>query len=54
MNSFLDEDEKKCLEYEIPAGRMASPEEAAEFIYHIATAPDYLNAQIISFNGGWY
>lgn len=54
MNSFLNQEEKMNLEYEIPAGRMATPSEAAEFIYQIATAPDYLNAQIISFNGGWY
>lgn len=54
MNDFLSEEEKEDLCMEIPIGRMATPEEAAEFIYHIFKAPAYLTAQVIPFNGGWY
>lgn len=54
MNSFLSYDEKKVLEEEIPFGRMATPEEAASFVYQLAHSEPYLTGQIISFNGGWF
>lgn len=54
MNSFLSDDEKKVLEEEIPFGRMATPEEAASFVYQLAHSEPYLTGQIISFNGGWF
>ncbi len=54
MNSeLLDEDALQELEEEIPAGRLATADEAGEFIYHIATAGSYLTGQIIPFTGGW-
>ncbi|MDE5781430.1 MAG: SDR family NAD(P)-dependent oxidoreductase [Lachnospiraceae bacterium] len=54
MNSFLSDNEKKVLEEEIPFGRMATPQEAASFVYQLAHSEPYLTGQIISFNGGWY
>ncbi|MBD5137493.1 MAG: SDR family oxidoreductase [Lachnospiraceae bacterium] len=54
MNSFLSDDEKKVLEEEIPFGRMATPQEAASFVYQLAHSEPYLTGQIISFNGGWF
>lgn len=53
MNSFLDVDEKAELENEIPTGRMATPEEAARFIYTIFDSGSYLTGQVISFDGAW-
>lgn len=53
MNSHLSLTEKSALCDEIPAGRMGTPDEAAEFIYRIAFSSDYLNGQVISFDGGW-
>ena len=54
MNSeLLDGDALHELEEEIPAGRLATADEAGEFIYHIATAGSYLTGQIIPFTGGW-
>jgi len=53
MNAFLTPAEKEALLEEIPAGRMGTPEEAADFIFTIAEAGPYLTGQIIGFNGGW-
>ena len=53
MNSFLSEDEKAALIDEIPAGRMGTPEEAAETALMLANAPAYLTGQIIGLDGGW-
>ena len=54
MNSeLLDEDALHELEEEIPAGRLATADEAGDFLYHIATAGSYLTGQIIPFTGGW-
>lgn len=53
MNRCFDEDERKELAEEIPAGRFASPDEVADMAYSIVTAPSYLTGQIITFDGGW-
>lgn len=53
MNAFLDEEEKKTLMEEIPAGRLGTPEEIAQMVYHLACAPEYLTGQIIRMDGGW-
>ncbi len=53
MNSHLSPAEKAAFEEEIPAGRMGTPKEAAEFIYHAATAPAYMTGQIICFDGAF-
>lgn len=53
MNSQLDEEERTQLAEEIPAGRFASPEEAAEMILDIVNSPAYMTGQIIGFDGGY-
>ena len=53
MNGHLSPDERQMLEDEIPAGRMATPQEAAEFICRIAGCGNYLNGQVITFDGAW-
>lgn len=53
MNSQLDADERRSLEYEIPAGRFATPEEAAQMILNVAEAPEYMTGQVIGCDGGY-
>lgn len=53
MNQVLSSDEQKALEEEIPYGRMASPEEVAEFAANIINSPTYLTGQVLRFDGGW-
>lgn len=54
MNSCFSEDEIKQLTDEIPAGRMASVSEAAEFVFEIAVnTGSYFTGQVIAFDGGW-
>ena len=53
MNAWLTEEERSSLEDEIPYGRMATVEEAADFLLFLSKAPLYLTAQVIPFDGGW-
>lgn len=54
MLNHLDSEEKTGLEREIPAGRLAQPEEIASLVYFIALPESgYITGQIISPNGGW-
>lgn len=53
MNSHLDAPERNALTDEIPAGRFATPQEAAEMIWQTANAPGYMTGQIIGFDGGY-
>lgn len=53
MNRCFTEEERLALEEEIPAGRMGTPEEVAQLTLSIALAPEYLNAQILTIDGGW-
>lgn len=53
MNSQLDADERAALEYEIPFGRMATVDEAADFVKNIITSPMYYTGDVIKFDGGW-
>ena len=53
MNAWLTEAERSSLEEEIPYGRMATVEEAADFLLLLSKAPLYLTAQVIPFDGGW-
>lgn len=53
MNGQLDEDERAALTDEIPAGRFASPDEAAQMIWDSVHAPDYMTGQVIGFDGGF-
>ncbi len=53
MNRFLSAEERAMLVDEIPAGRLATPEEAAQFISSVTECGTYLTGQIISMDGGW-
>ncbi|WP_379151511.1 elongation factor P 5-aminopentanone reductase [Paenibacillus sp. sgz5001063] len=54
MLSNLQEDEVRMLKEEIPAGRLASPEEISSLVYFLALPESgYITGQIISPNGGW-
>lgn len=54
MLNHLDQDELKMLEEEIPAGRLAQPDEISSLVYFLALPESgYINGQIISPNGGW-
>ena len=54
MNKFLSMEERELLIQEIPAGRLASPLEAAQFISALAECGTYLTGQILGVDGGWY
>ena len=53
MNSQLDKDERDALAYDIPIGRFAAPEEAADFLYGLTCLPAYMTGQVIGFDGGY-
>lgn len=53
MNQFLSMEEREHLIQEIPAGYIASSEEAAQFISSLTDCGTYLTGQVISFDGGW-
>lgn len=54
MNREFSEEDVEMIREEIPADYIADPKEAAQMIYHTATAPEYMTGQIITFSGGWY
>lgn len=51
--AHLTDEELTELEDTIPIGRMASPDEVAEFIRQLSQTPTYLTGQIIPFDGGY-
>lgn len=53
MNKHLDEAERDMLCEEIPYGRMATPEEAADCIINLLNMPPYFTGEIIKFDGAW-
>lgn len=53
MNQHLSEEERALLVEEIPMGRFASSQEAAQAIYLLSEAPSYLTGQIICMDGGY-
>lgn len=54
MLDHLDRDELASLQEEIPAGRLARPDEISSLIYFLALPESgYINGQVISPNGGW-
>lgn len=53
MNNHLDEEEKAMLCDEIPYGKMASPEEAADFISKLLEMPEYFTGEVVKFDGAW-
>lgn len=53
MNKAFSPEEKQAIIDEIPAGKIATPDEVANMAELILKAPDYLTGQIITFDGGW-
>lgn len=53
MNHCFSKEELMELEQSIPYGRMAEPEEVAQFASHLLASPNYLTGQVIRFDGGW-
>ena len=53
MNSHLSEAELEQLKEEIPYGRLASTEEAADCIRNLLNMPEYYTGDILKFDGGW-
>lgn len=53
MNRCFTEAERRDLIDRIPAGRMGTPDEVAELVYALCTAPGYLTGQVITLDGGW-
>ncbi len=54
MLGNLDASEVSALQEEIPAGRLAQPDEIASLVYFLALPESsYITGQIISPNGGW-
>ena len=53
MNAHLDENETAEIREQIPAGYIASPEEAAQGILRLLEMPEYFNGEVVRFDGGW-
>lgn len=53
MNRFLTPGELAGLTEQIPAGRMGTPEEAADLVWQLAQHNTYLTGQVIGLDGGW-
>lgn len=53
MNRCISPEEISSITEEIPAGRMGTPEEAANLAYQITQGNDYLTGQVITLDGGW-
>lgn len=54
MMKCFSEEEIKDIEYDIPLGRMGTPEEIAETVFFLASEnASYITGQVISPNGGY-
>ncbi len=53
MNKHLSGEDREALVAQIPAGRMASPAEAADAVYYLSKMPVYLTGQVIHMDGGF-
>ena len=53
MNAHLTEEETAEIRDQIPAGYIASPEEAAQAILRLLEMPEYFNGEIVRFDGCW-
>ena len=54
MLYHLQENDIRMLEEDIPAGRLAQPDEISSLVYFLALPESgYINGQVISPNGGW-
>ena len=53
MNAHLSEKETAEIVSQIPAGYIASPEEAAEAALRLLEMPEYFNGEVVRLDGGW-
>ena len=53
MNALLSENETAEIRDQIPAGYIASPEEAAQAMLRLLDMPEYFNGEIVRFDGCW-
>ena len=53
MNGRLTETETAEIRDQIPAGYIASPEEAAQAMLRLLDMPEYFNGEIVRLDGGW-
>ena len=53
MNAHLSEKETAEIRDQIPAGYIASPEEAAQAMLRLLDMPEYFNGEIVRFDGCW-
>ena len=53
MNARLTEEETAEIRDQIPAGYIASPEEAAQAMLRLLDMPEYFNGEIVRFDGCW-
>ena len=53
MNARLNDEEKAEIRNQIPAGYIASPEEAAQAMLRLLDMPEYFNGEIVRFDGCW-
>lgn len=53
MNHFLTDEELVDLVEDIPAGRLGTAEEVADFVYALTHKNQYLTGQVIGLDGGW-
>ncbi|WP_343208624.1 elongation factor P 5-aminopentanone reductase [Anaerolentibacter hominis] len=53
INSFLEDEEVIALQDQIPAGRMGTAEEVADFVHQLTHKNEYLTGQVINLDGGW-
>ena len=53
MNAHLTDTEPAEIRDQIPAGYIASPEEAAQAMLRLLDMPEYFNGEIVRFDGCW-
>ena len=53
MNAHLSDNETAEIRDQIPAGYIASPEEAAQAMLLLLEMPEYFNGEIVRFDGCW-
>ena len=54
MNACFSDDEKAEICDDIPVGRMATADEAAQAILKLLEMPHYFTGEVLRFDGGWF
>lgn len=53
MNQCFSKEELDALCEEIPSGRLGTPNEVADMVYHLYSSPCYLTGEVIKMDGGY-